>query len=343
MHVIKVRNVQEALPSAIALLLGAGKSRESRYGRVIQAPYPVTTEYERPWERVLFYPERDANPFFHLYESLWMLAGRNDLAPLTRYVKSFSNFSDDGKTIHDAYGHRWRKHFGFDQLTLLIDTLRRNHDDRRCVLQMWDPTTDLGRPGKAFPCNTAATFQVATSGDLELTVFCRSNDVIMGAYGANAVHMSILHEYVARMANLSMGTYRQVSVNWHVYEKDLTPGLREIAMDPFDFDQMYDEDHRVRATHLFYGVPTNQIDVAIATILNDADNGPYLRNSSGVQWIDVLNAIFFSHWLYVTNEAPKKFELALGALGTLDPSLDWVVASRDWIERRQRRWEAKQS
>ena len=52
-----------------------------------------------PCERVLLYPERNANPFFHLYESLWMLAGRNDVAGPARYAKNMNNYSDNGVTL----------------------------------------------------------------------------------------------------------------------------------------------------------------------------------------------------------------------------------------------------
>ena len=104
MKVLSVRNVHEALPRALKLLQQQGIERPSRNGPVLQAPWPVTTVYQNPLERVVFWPERDANPFFHLYESLWMLAGRNDIAPLTRYAKNMANYSDDGETQHGAYG-----------------------------------------------------------------------------------------------------------------------------------------------------------------------------------------------------------------------------------------------
>ena len=218
MHVITARNVHDALPRALQLMDDVGLRRNSRAGEVIKAPGPVATVYQRPWERVLFWPERDANPAFHLYESLWMLAGRQDLEPLVRYVRRFSEFSDDGHTIHDAYGYRWRTQFGLDQLQEVIRRLKANLDDRRCTVQMWDATTDLirGSYGKAVPCNLIATVQVESAA-LELVVFCRSNDIVWGTYGANAVHFSMLQEYLAGAIGVPMGDYTQVSVNWHAY------------------------------------------------------------------------------------------------------------------------------
>jgi hypothetical protein len=51
------------------------KPQGSRAGDVLVAPHPVMSVTSIPTERVLFDPARDANPFFHLFESLWMLAG----------------------------------------------------------------------------------------------------------------------------------------------------------------------------------------------------------------------------------------------------------------------------
>src|SRR4051812_45937933 len=82
--------------------------RPSRYGEVIQWEGPLTITYTSPTERVLFNAARDCNPFALLYESLWMLAGRNDVAPLAHYTRRFAEFSDDGKVLNDAYGYRWR-------------------------------------------------------------------------------------------------------------------------------------------------------------------------------------------------------------------------------------------
>ena len=111
MKTIHARNVNEALVLGIQALAESGKAYPSRNGDMIEYPGPVTTTYLRPTERVLFEPLRDANPFLHFFESLWMLAGRDDVAYLTQFVKRFKEFSDDGKTFNGAYGHRWRSWF----------------------------------------------------------------------------------------------------------------------------------------------------------------------------------------------------------------------------------------
>lgn len=216
------RNVAEALPKGIKLLREVGLEEDSRAGRVLVAPCPVMTVYDCPTERVLFSAKRDANPFFHLAEALWMLNGRNDAKFLNRFVRDFGQrFAEPNGTVHGAYGFRWREHFGRDQLNEIIEILRRDPTSRQAVLGMWDVNCDLNRPElKDRPCNTQIYFRI-TARRLHMTVTCRSNDIIWGAYGANAVHFSILQEYLAARIGVNVGTYYQFSNNFHAYLDEL--------------------------------------------------------------------------------------------------------------------------
>lgn len=101
MKVINARNVNDALLLGIDLFSDDTSYRiqESRNGTTYEALEPVTTVYRNPCERVCLVEERDANPFFHFIESMWMLAGRKDLISLTYYVSSMKDFSDDGETL----------------------------------------------------------------------------------------------------------------------------------------------------------------------------------------------------------------------------------------------------
>lgn len=234
MHVINARNVNDALAKGVEYLKAEGEVQPSRNGSVLRAPCPVVTVYARPTERVLFNEMRDANPFFHLIEAIWMLAGRNDVALPARYAANMINYSDDGEMLHGAYGYRWRHAFGIDQLEEVISMLCHDRSTRRAVLAMWDPArhedpdyaedgyagmNDLRLAvlgGKDVPCNTHIYFDTHGS-KLNMTVCCRSNDAIWGAYGANAVHFSVLLEYIATAVRLPVGVYRQLSNDYHLY------------------------------------------------------------------------------------------------------------------------------
>ena len=216
MKTVYSRNVNEAYVIGMNMLSAFGVKEESRFGSVLVMNDPVTTTYTNPNERVLFDGKRDCNPFFHLMEALWMMQGRNDVAWIEDFSSTIGQFSDNGVNFNAAYGHRWKSHFELDQITLIIKELKENPNSRRAVMGMWDPRVDLNKEGKDFPCNLAISFR-AQNGNLDMTVFNRSNDIIWGAYGANAVHMSILQEYIAACLELRLGKYHQVSNNYHAY------------------------------------------------------------------------------------------------------------------------------
>ena len=218
MHSITATNVNTAFTAGLQWLRVAGEREDSRNGPVLVSPTPVCTTYKNPTQRVLFCPERDANPFFHLMESLWMLAGRESVDFVSQFNSGMVNYSDDGRVLNGAYGYRWRRYFGFDQLVEVMRMLNRDQNSRRAVLTMYDPTFDLGEnpDSKDIPCNTHIYFDLR--GDkLNMTVCCRSNDAVWGAYGANVVHMSMLQEVMASALGTVCGDYRQMSNNFHLY------------------------------------------------------------------------------------------------------------------------------
>jgi thymidylate synthase len=232
MLTIFARNVAQALPKGLALLREVGKEEASRAGPVLVAPCPVMTIYDRPCERVLFSAERDANPFFHLAEALWMLAGRNDAAFLNLFIRNFGEqFAQPNGTVHGAYGFRWREMFSMDQLDEVVRILKEEPLSRQAVLTMWNPNVDLGFPDlKDRPCNTQIYFRILDAR-LQMTVMCRSNDILWGAYGANAVHFSVLQEYLAARIGVKVGIYYQFSNNFHAYISELEKHWEQAMVD----------------------------------------------------------------------------------------------------------------
>src|SRR5882724_11989202 len=96
MQIITGRNVNDIWDQAKHLLNKNHVVRPSRVGEVWEYPTPVVTEYLNPTERVLFNPLRNANPYFHFFEGLWMLAGREDVAWISQFNDRMKEFSDDG-------------------------------------------------------------------------------------------------------------------------------------------------------------------------------------------------------------------------------------------------------
>jgi hypothetical protein len=339
MYAIQARNVQQALPNALHSLAVNGIKRDSRNGPVIYFPAPAIIEYAQPCERVMFWPERDCNPFFHLMECLWMLAGRNDVAFPAHYVKNMKSFSDDGETFNAAYGYRWRKHFGRDQLFLIALALHDNPDCRRQVLGVWDVRQDLGLKSKDLPCNTQAYFARDPEGKLNMTVLNRSNDLVWGALGANAVHFSFLQEYMAALIGCPVGKYWQVSNNLHGYLTTTEPLL---PLGQLSVSQWVEHD------------PYAQSQVEPWPILAPGENmddwhsdlGAFMSMGTvmGLKtkfFRRVVVPIFLAHEKYKVGEGEAKFGKALDEVKACEAS-DWRRACAEWIVRRQVKFEKAQ-
>lgn len=193
-----------------------GYETTSRNGNVIRLDGPVIMEYTDPKNRANFTSGRNANPFFHIAEAIWMLAGRRDVEFLTKFNSNMGKYSDDGEVFNAAYGYRLRKHFGFDQLRKVLIHLKNTPESRQAVCQLWDPR-DLDKVTKDKACNTQMVFAIVNHR-LELTVFNRSNDAIFGGVtGANPVHFSFFQQWMADQLDIEMGSLFFVSNNLHVY------------------------------------------------------------------------------------------------------------------------------
>lgn len=353
MKVLTVENVNEAFWRGLDLMHHWGVEETSRAGPVFVVPFPVVTEYRKPWERVLFNEVRDANPFFHLMEALWMLAGREDATWLDQFVSDFSErFSEDG-IQHGAYGHRWRKAFGFDQLEHVIKTLRADPSNRQCVIQMWDCTPDhmgsnhgtewvsygcndlLGQ-WKDRPCNTHIYLRVRQEEKhqqhfapkelyLDMTVCCRSNDLVWGAYGANAVHFSVLQEYLAAGIGVKIGTYYQLSNNFHVYG-DVYKNLQGVRKD----DIVYGKDTVATSIVTDFG----EFDNDLALFFHAGSGAETeMRGYSNRFFIDVAAPMFWAYKRWRAKDRAGALEIING----LPAPYDWAVAARMWMLRRMKR------
>lgn len=360
-RVIEAFSPNQALSEGLRHLAHFGVMRESRNGPVLVSKMPVITSYQKPQNRLLISERRNANPFFHLVEALWMLAGRNDLYIPELFVKRFADFSDDGKTLHGAYGYRWRRWFGYDQLEMITAELKRNPDSRRCVLTMWHGGNgDFYNPsdvvfsagdmlkavegGKDVPCNTHAYFDI-TDGKLNMTVLCRSNDIIWGAYGANLVHFSVLLEYMAHMIGVPMGVYRQFSNNYHAYadvlkslaHADMLEYAEEIRISDIylkttDFRPTLPQEKLVRYVPLFDNEETvEQFDADNRILMEMLEAGAYCRSS--------YTTLFFRHvvdhmlWAWQQHKQGDTDECD-DALSRIKAG-DWRTAASEWVNLRR--------
>lgn len=323
MHSITVKNVNIALQEVLWRVRTSGVREESRNGAVLRLTDPLCITYTQPIERVLFWDTRDANPFFHFMESLWMLAGHNDVGFPSYFAKQIKEYSEDGATLDGAYGYRWRYHFEFDQLMGVIELLKNARRTRRAVLTMWDPMVDLDtiEDRKDIPCNLCAVFQERNQV-LDMTVFNRSNDIIWGMCGANAVHMSFLHEYVCRGVGMGQGRYNQISANAHMYLNEQGEKLLE---HPYCDNRYADNPELVGELSEL----PNEFE-----LFND-ELDRFMEDPSGdaVFQLDYFNRLVLP--MYDTWRAYKEADAQTALVASEEMAdCDWKVACQEWLQRR---------
>lgn len=226
MYLIECRNVNHAYNSLTRMVMSRGVAEDSRNGKVVSLQQPLSLRINNPWERVLTADGRNENPCFHLFEALYFLAGRNDTKFISQFNPRMMEFSDDGNTFNGVYGYRWKTHFGYDQIERAVGILKKDPTSRRVVISMWDPHEDLGSGSKDIPCHQQIMPRIV-GGKLNILTTNRSNDLIWGLCGSNAVHLSLLHEYLACSLGVKVGIWWSVTNNLHIYERhwDMAKGV----------------------------------------------------------------------------------------------------------------------
>lgn len=324
----------------------------SRNGTVLRISEPVTITYRKPKQRVLFNKARDCNPFFHLFEALWMLAGRNDVAPLVYYNSRMKEFSDDGKTFNGAYGYRWRNSvdwdtaggppcFKGDQLLSIAHHLKTNPNSRRAVLQMWTVEDDLWKvdDSRDVCCNTCVYFSIRTNADpapadqqsipasryLDMTVCNRSNDLIWGTVGANAVHFSVLQEYMAASIGCEVGVYNQFTNNLHIYTDNWKPT----------------EWLESRAHNSNYNI-LKQVPLVSDPLVFDRECVRFIDDPFQDWREPFLETVAKPMCLTFRYHKERNYRSALSAVNDIR-SEDWLIAAHAWILKRKENWERKQN
>lgn len=217
-------NADIALRTLARYVTGHGALVPSRQGEPTQEALFEDFALDRPWEREVTSSVRRASVFAQIAETMWMFAGRDDIAWLSNYLPRAADFSDDGRTWRGAYGRRlraWPKGDGsddyVDQLAHVVELLRTDPTTRRAVLSIYDPARDTD-PGKDIPCNDLLQF-IWRNGRLNLHVFTRSNDLIWGWSGVNAFEWSALLEVVSELLKCDIGEIHFSITSLHIYEK----------------------------------------------------------------------------------------------------------------------------
>ncbi len=333
MH-IEANNTNDMADKVYPIMFSQGIEHASRNGQVLTIEEPVTLTYFRPMERVNFMKVREANPFFHLLEAIWMMAGRHDVKWIADILPEMEKFSDDGSIFYGAYGPRI---FAHNQLMKCAGMLNSDRDTRRAVATIWRvQDIEEARNTKDLPCNLMLMFRVI--GDsMNMTVVNRSNDAVWGGVtGSNIVHFSIMQEYVAKMAGFRVGKMHVFTNNLHMYlneqAEDLADYYARTKWRPPEINK-YSQGTKVTS------ISTRDQMEMFPTYCNDwignCDNAAYESESSFIREVVSPMYIAYKKWragVIEKNDGWKS--LAYDTLVEMPEKCDWRIAAMAWMERR---------
>lgn len=171
--------------------------------------FPLVTSKETRW-RVAF------------LEMLWFLRGEDN----TKWLKSngctlWDPWATSSGSLGPVYGVQWRSWPGkdarnrsIDQLSALVDGLRRNPQGRRHIVSAWN-VAELGEMS-LMPCHWAFQCFVGEGGHLDMQVSQRSWDLALGA-PFNIAQYALLLTLIARATGLKPRKLGFVYGDAHVY------------------------------------------------------------------------------------------------------------------------------
>lgn len=152
-------------------------------------------------------------------EQVWFASGARKPEDFLRdFTKIWDDFTNPGDVVTVAYGYRWRRHFGRDQLGLLVKLLENDPSSRHGVVVTWDPAGDgLGGINKGnVPCPYSFTVNII-GGRLNMMNVVRSNDMILG-FPHDVAGFALLQCMLAQRLGVKPGVYTHAIANAHVYD-----------------------------------------------------------------------------------------------------------------------------
>lgn len=163
-------------------------------------------------------------------EQVWFISGaRKPDVFLRDFTRIWDDFTNPGDVVTVAYGYRWRRHFGRDQLGKLIALLQKDPSSRHGVVVTWDPASDgLGGVSKGnVPCPYTFTVNII-GGRLNMMNVVRSNDMILG-FPHDVAGFCLLQLILAQKLGVEPGIYSHIIANAHVYDNHYDAAENMIA------------------------------------------------------------------------------------------------------------------
>lgn len=170
-----------------------------------------------------------------VHELLWFLRGESNVAYLhENNVTIWDEWADADGELGPVYGVQWRSwptpdggHV--DQITELLDNLRRDPDSRRHIVSAWN-VADI--PSMALaPCHAFFQFYVA-DGRLSCQLYQRSADLFLGV-PFNIASYALLTHMVAQQVGLEVGDFVWTGGDCHIYDNHVDQVREQLSRTPY--------------------------------------------------------------------------------------------------------------
>ena len=168
-----------------------------------------------------------------IHELLWFLKGETNIRYLNdNGVSIWDEWADENGNLGPVYGHQWRhwpaKNGGeVDQITQLIEGLKKNPDSRRHIVSAWNPTDipDMKLP----PCHALFQFYVA-GGKLSCQLYQRSADIFLGV-PFNIASYALFTLMVAQVCGYEPGEFVWTGGDCHLYSNHMEQTALQLSRD----------------------------------------------------------------------------------------------------------------
>ena len=169
-----------------------------------------------------------------IYELLWFIAGDTNIKYLKDHgVSIWDEWADENGDLGPVYGHQWRSWPApdgktIDQLSEVIQTIKRNPDSRRMIVSAWNvaEVSKMALP----PCHTLFQFYVA-EGRLSCQLYQRSADVLLGV-PSNIASYALLTMMIAQVCGLQPGEFIHTTGDTHIYQNHFDQVAEQLSRTP---------------------------------------------------------------------------------------------------------------
>ena len=175
-----------------------------------------------------------------IYELLWFLQGDTNIQYLHDHnVTIWDEWADENGDLGPVYGKQWRSWEApdgriIDQITSLIEQIKRNPDSRRLLVSAWNPA-DVDQMALP-PCHTMFQFYVS-NGELSCQLYQRSADVFLGV-PFNIASYALLTMMVAQVCGLKAKDFVHTFGDAHIYSNHVEQAKLQLSREPRPLPQM---------------------------------------------------------------------------------------------------------